>query len=187
MSAAPCRRGDAVYFRAWMRSPEQVPVDFIFEVNAPPNTKDISQTVQLTPEWKEYRFAGRCRQPYETGGAMIKFFLGRKAGVVEVAGIRCDNFGAATGYPFDETIDFWSGRPHDDAWRAAANQRIEQISEGRPEHHRGRCRGQTRAERADPCRPADPPFPVRHRRPGAAVPRRQPRQPAFPGDGQAAL
>jgi len=130
VSAAPCRRGDAVYFRAWMRSADKVPVDFIFELNAPPNTKEISQMVQLTPEWKEYRFAGRCRQPYEAGGAMIKFFLGRKPGVVEVAGIRCDNYGAATGYQFDETIDFWSGRPHDDAWRADAEARIEQIRKG---------------------------------------------------------
>jgi len=129
-SAAPCRRGDAVYFRAWLRSPDNVPVDFIFELNAPPNSKDISQMVQLTPEWKEYRFVGRCARPYEAGGAMIKFFLGRRKGVVEVAGMRCENFGAATGYTFDETIDFWSGRPHDDGWRAAAEQRIEQHRKG---------------------------------------------------------
>lgn len=127
---APVRRGDAVYFRAWMRSPDRVRTSFIWEMAAAPNTKGISQPVRLTPEWKEYRFVGRAMQSFAAGETQAKWFLGYDKGTVEIAGVRVENYGAAQGYAFDETRDYWAGREHSDAWKSEALARIEKIRKG---------------------------------------------------------
>jgi GH35 family endo-1,4-beta-xylanase len=127
---APVRRGDAVYFQAWMRSPDRVRVSFIWEMTAPPNTKGIHQTVQLTPEWKEYRFVGRAPQSFAAGESRVKWFLGYDRGVVEIAGVRVENYGPARGKVFEETRDYWGGREHSDAWKTDALARIEKIRKG---------------------------------------------------------
>lgn len=126
----PVRRGDAVYFRAWLRSPDRVPVSFILEQSAPPHAKEIDRTVALGPEWREYRFVGRARAAANAGELQALWFLGRAKGTVEVAGVRVENYGAAAGHRFDQTIDYWAGRAHPDTWRAAALARIEQIRKG---------------------------------------------------------
>jgi endo-1,4-beta-xylanase len=127
---APVRRDDAVYFRAWMRSPDKVRTSFIWEMTAAPNTKGISQAVRLTPEWKEYRFAGRALQSFAAGETQAKWFFGYDKGTVEIAGVRVENYGPARGHVFDETRDYWAGREHSDAWRADALARIEKIRKG---------------------------------------------------------
>ncbi len=121
------RRGEAVYFRAWMRSPESCRVTLVYEMADDPYTKSIDQTVRLTPEWREYRFMGRAKRSFRPGQAQAKFFLGHDAGTVEIAGIRVDNCGDTPASAFDQTIDYWGGREHPDTWRAAALQRIERI------------------------------------------------------------
>ncbi|MCC7494696.1 MAG: endo-1,4-beta-xylanase [Fimbriimonadaceae bacterium] len=129
-SVGAVRRGDAIYFRAWLRSPDRTPVTFIAELNGPPHTKDISQAATPGPQWQEFRFVGRAARAYQPGELTLKWFLGHRAGTVEIAAVRADNCGAAPGYDFRETIDYWGGRPHDDTWRAAALERIEQLRKG---------------------------------------------------------
>lgn len=126
----PVRRGDAVYFRAWLRSPEHCTVAFIFEMAAEPHTKYISQRVSLTPDWREYRFMGRAGSNFRPGESQAKFFLGYDAGTVEIAGVRVENYGDAPDTAFDQTIDFWGGREPSDEWRAPALERIERIRRG---------------------------------------------------------
>jgi endo-1,4-beta-xylanase len=124
------RRGDAIYFRAWLRSPDACRVSFIYELAAPPNTKSIEQMVRLTPEWKEYRFVGRASQGFRPGESQAKLFLGYDKGVVELAGVRVEDYGLAPDNAFDQTIDYWAGRPHPDTWRQPALDRIERIRKG---------------------------------------------------------
>jgi len=45
-------------------------------------------------------------------------------------GVRLENFGGASTGAFDETVDYYGGRPHPDTWRAAARERIERIRKG---------------------------------------------------------
>lgn len=126
----PVRRGDAVYFRAWMRSPDALSVTFIFELAEPPHTKWIDRLVRLTPEWREYRFVGRPDRRLEAGQSSVKWFLGHGAGSAELAGVRLENYGDAPPDQFAETIDWWAGRPHPDDWRAPALERIERLRKG---------------------------------------------------------
>ena len=124
------RPGDAVYFRAWLRSPEGCRVRFIWELGEPPHSKFIDQQATLTGEWQEYRFMGRAGRGFRPGESQAKLFLGYDAGVVEVAGVRVENCGNAPDSAFDQTIDFWAGREHPDDWREPALARIEEIRKG---------------------------------------------------------
>ncbi len=123
-------QNDAVYFRAWLRSPDRCRVSFIYEMSDAPNTKSIDQVVRLTPEWREYRFLGRARPGFRPGQSQAKLFLGYDQGAVEVAGVRVEDYGEAAGHLFEQTIDYWAGREHPDTWRQPALDRIEQIRKG---------------------------------------------------------
>lgn len=122
--------GDALYLRAWLRSPDKCRVTFIYELGEPPHTKTISQVVRLTPEWQEYRFMGRATQGFRPGQSRMSWFLGHDKGVVEVAGVRVENHGDAPESAFDQTVDYWGGREHRDTWRGPALERIEQVRKG---------------------------------------------------------
>jgi GH35 family endo-1,4-beta-xylanase len=124
---AAVARGDAVYFRAWLRSPDRCRVTFVFELAKEPHTKSISREVKLTPEWKEYRFMGRPDHSYRPQGSQAKFFLGHDKGAAEIAGVRVDNYGEAPDCAFDQTIDYWGGRAHPATWQPAARERIERV------------------------------------------------------------
>ena len=87
-------KDDAVYFRAWMRSLDRVRISFIYE-STPAYTKVIIQEVRLTPVWKEYRFMGRAFESFQPGGSQAKWWLGCDKGVVELAGVRVENYGPA--------------------------------------------------------------------------------------------
>lgn len=123
-------KGDAIYFRAWLRSPDECEVSFIYEMGVAPHSKYISQAAKLTPEWQEYRFMGRAGKSFQPNDSQAKVFLGHGAGVVEIAGIRVENYAAAPDDAFDQTIDFWGGREHPDDWREPALARIEEIRKG---------------------------------------------------------
>ena len=120
-------RGDAVYFRAWLRSPDECQVSFIWEMAVAPHSKYIDQVSKLTPEWQEYRFMGRAGKSFQPNDSQVKIFLGHDAGVVEIAGLRVENYAKAPDDAFDQTIDFWGGREHPDDWRAPALARIDEI------------------------------------------------------------
>ena len=122
--------GDAVYVRAWLRSPDRCRVAFIYELAQQPHTKSIEHEVILTPEWKEYRFMGRALQGFRPRQSQIKLFLGYDKGVIEIAGVRVDNYGEARAHTFDQTLDYWGGRRPGDAWRGPALARIEELRKG---------------------------------------------------------
>ncbi len=123
-------RGDAVYARFWARSPDKARLSAIYEMSGEPHTKTISAETRLTPDWKEYRFAGNATQGFGPGDSQFKFFLGYDKGTIEIADVRVENYGAAPPRMFSQTIDYWNGEEHNDEWRAAALKRIEQIRKG---------------------------------------------------------
>jgi endo-1,4-beta-xylanase len=126
----PIARDDAIYVRAWLRSPDRIRTTFVFEEGQEPHAKSISYQARLTPEWKEYRFVGTARRGFAPGEAFFKFFLGLDKGVVEMAGVRVENYGKAPLSMFNETIDYFGGATVDDTWRQPAQQRIEKIRKG---------------------------------------------------------
>ncbi len=118
---------EALYFRAWMRSPDHCRVTAIYELARAPNTKSLIQTVQLTSKWKEYRFVGTAAQGFAPGESQAKLFIGQDKGVVEVAGLRFESYGQAPASLFSPTLDYYGGVDASDDWRAPALARIEKI------------------------------------------------------------
>ena len=123
-------RDEAIYFRAWMRSPDRCHVTAIYEQAQAPNTKSLNATARLTPEWKEYRFLGYAAQGFAPGESQTKLFLGQDKGVVEVAGVRVEAYGQAPASLFSPTVDYYGGAEVSDDWRAPALARIEKIRKG---------------------------------------------------------
>ena len=126
----PIARGDVIYFQAWMRSPTRNKVFFIFEETDPPNSKSISESATLVPEWKEYKFAAKAIQGYVPGKSQAKFFFGQSTGTIEISDVRVENHGQIDPKSLSQTRDFWGGQAHDDSWKAAAFARIEKIRKG---------------------------------------------------------
>ena len=122
--------GDAIYARVWLRSPDKARARVVFEEVAAPNAKDINEQVQITPQWKEYRFAGIARRAFAPGESQFNLFVGYDKGTIEIANLRLENYGAAPLESFDQTIDYFGGKTDDDSWRAPALQRIEKIRKG---------------------------------------------------------
>ncbi len=185
--AGEVRRGDAVYFRAWLRSPDGCSACFVWKMNPWPHRAMIEQLVWLTPEWREYRFLARADRDFASGETTANLLAGYKKGTLEVAGVRMENFGGTPSKAFDETVDHYGGRPHPDTSRAAALARIEQIRKGdlsiRVVDAAGRPVDGARAGRA-----ATPPLPLRQRGGGRPAGRYEgPRQSALSARGAAAV
>ncbi len=131
---SPVNGGDAIAVRLWARSPTSNKIGLIFQQSSTPFAKILSQTVALTPDWKEYRFVALLdnSQGFAAGGSNFEIHAGYGVGTVEIGNLRVEDFGAATRDEVankigGETIDWWGGRPHNDAWRAAALGRIERY------------------------------------------------------------
>ncbi len=121
---------EVVRFRAWVRSPQRCRVAFVVEEAKAPYRKSIFQVVRLGPAWKRVVFAGLAGRAFKPGELQAKLFLGYDPGTVEIAGVRVENVGMTPLERIEQTIDYWGGREHSDAWRVAAQKRIEQIRKG---------------------------------------------------------
>ncbi|NOY80068.1 MAG: hypothetical protein GXP31_03585 [Kiritimatiellaeota bacterium] len=121
---------EVVRFRAWVRSSQRARVAFVVEEAKAPYRKSIFQMVRLGPEWKSVVFAGVAERTFKPGELQAKLFLGYDPGTVEIAGVRVENVGMTPLDRIEQTIDYWGGRKPSDAWRAAAQERIERIRKG---------------------------------------------------------
>ena len=129
-STALIGRDDAIYIRAWLRSPERARVSLVYEQASEPFTKFINRVVKLSPEWKEFRFAGYAPRAFEAGEAQFNIFVGYEKATVEIGDVRIENYGHAPRERFSETIDYSGGIAPDDSWRAPALNRIEKLRKG---------------------------------------------------------
>jgi len=127
----PVRRGDTIYFRAWLRSPQRCPTTFIFEQASEPHTKFLSAVASPGPEWREFRFAGRVGRDYEPGQTQLKFFFGGSSGTVEIAGVRVSNLGPnPPAGAIQETLVLYPAGDPPATWYREADRRIDRIRKG---------------------------------------------------------
>ena len=126
--------GDTVALRAWARSETGNTVSFVFQKSSGDYQKFITQTVALTPDWKEYRFVATLDGAAGLGanGSNFELQVGADKGTIELADVRVESYGAATRAQVfakvgPETVDYYGGREHNDDWRAPALARIEQL------------------------------------------------------------
>lgn len=119
-SIAPARDGATVVFEAYLRSPDRHRIE-VRLVGA------IDKWLQLTPDWQQYRLVGRC-----TGkvGEQVEIWLGDSPGIVELAELRCLDFGVTAENAIPELRGAAYDGPNPDDWRAPAQERIRRLRRG---------------------------------------------------------
>ena len=86
--SAALKKGDALIFKAWMRSPQSLKATVFLEAKDEKYTKSLDKIVTLSPEWKEYDVLGTVKDDYAADATSIGFHLGHGAGTIEIAGLR---------------------------------------------------------------------------------------------------
>lgn len=128
---APVAQGDKILAEFWMRCIEPAGGDCILRLNVErdgsPYTKSISTPYPVGREWRRFRVLFEMRETYPAGGYWIDFWMGQQVQVAELGGISLLNYGP-NATPEALGLDrFYEGAAPDAAWRAAAEQRIEEI------------------------------------------------------------
>ncbi|PQV64284.1 Endo-1,4-beta-xylanase, GH35 family [Abditibacterium utsteinense] len=124
----PVKRGDVIYIRAWMRSPQSAPVGLVYQMASEPYTQVAARTFYLSPRWAQLQFFGVAGRDFAPGESVFEFHLGQTKATFEVAGVRVEDYGPNPPADLKVTpIDYWNGQKHDDTWKKAALERIEKI------------------------------------------------------------
>lgn len=129
--AAPVAQGDKILAEFWMRCLEPAGESCILRLNVerdgPPYTKSISTPYAVGQQWRRFRVFFEMRETYAAGGYWIDFWMGQQVQVAEVGGISLQNYGPQATPEAVGADRYYEGAAPDAAWRAARQQRIEEI------------------------------------------------------------
>jgi len=111
--AAPVAQGDAILATFWFRTetPQEGSVgetEFVFELGRAPYTKSTQVPVQAGSEWSRVQARFNAVAAYKAGEANMIFRLGYDPQVIELGGVKVENFGKAIamgGLPTSMTTD----------------------------------------------------------------------------------
>ena len=123
------RAGQWLRFRFWARSANGSLIGLIHELNAPPDTKALDTTVKLPADWKEFAFTYQSLA-WAPRASALRVRLGLSIGVVEIAGLRLEDWGSAEQPPPTIGLDVYGGQAVNDDWRESAQARIRQLRMG---------------------------------------------------------
>jgi GH35 family endo-1,4-beta-xylanase len=103
----------------------------LIEKNGPPYTKELSQNIDLSREWKEYYVPVRLDNNYPERGALTGFDLGHRIQTVEIADFELLSFGTKVDIrSLPRMRVTYPGSEPNAPWRVEANKRIEQLRKG---------------------------------------------------------
>ncbi|HEY7370898.1 MAG TPA: glycoside hydrolase family 44 protein [Polyangia bacterium] len=112
-TTAPVAAGDAILATFWFRTetPQEGSVgetEFVFELGRAPYAKSIQYPIQAGPEWVRVQARFSAAAAYQAGEANMIFRLGYEPQVLELGGVKVENFGKAIamgGLPTSMTSD----------------------------------------------------------------------------------
>jgi GH35 family endo-1,4-beta-xylanase len=129
--AVPVSRGDMILAEFWMRCIEPEDGDCILRLNVErsgsPYTKSISTPYPVGREWRRFRVLFPMAESYEAGAYWVDFWMGQQVQTAEIGGISLLDYGQGVTAEALGIERFYDGAAPDAAWRAAAEQRIEEI------------------------------------------------------------
>jgi len=110
---APVAAGDAILATFWLRAetPQEGSVgetEFVFELGRAPYTKSTQYPIQAGSEWVRVQARFSAVAAYAAGEANMIFRLGYEPQVLEIGGVKVENFGKAIamgGLPTSMTTD----------------------------------------------------------------------------------
>lgn len=105
--------------------------EFLFELARDPWTKSVEYPVRAGTEWKQVYVPFVAKERFAPGEAQITFRLGSAKQVVEIAGVKVENFGTELALAdLPKTQLTYPGNAADAPWRAEAAARIEEHRKG---------------------------------------------------------
>ncbi len=126
---AAIANGHYLRFRIWARSSSSSRIELVHELNRDPFSKSASYLYRLSNEWKEMALPYPS-SAYAAGDSAVRIRTGYDEGVVELAGIRLEDFGSTTEPPPAINFDVYGGQARDDSWRESAAERISRLRMG---------------------------------------------------------
>jgi GH35 family endo-1,4-beta-xylanase len=129
--SAPVSKGDAIVATFFLRCLEPANGECVIKLNVEradsPYTKSVNLPYLATAAWRPVKLVFRMAEDYNPNAYYIDFWLGSQIQAAEVGGISFDNYGPDLN-PADVGIDpLYEGASPDAPWRAAAEERINQI------------------------------------------------------------
>jgi hypothetical protein len=127
--ASPVAVGDAILATFWLRAetPQEGSVgetEFVFELGRGPYTKSIQYPIQAGPDWVRVQARFTAVANYAAGEANMIFRLGYEPQVLDLGGVKVENFGKAIamgGLPTSMTTDRRRAKAFAAANKDAAN------------------------------------------------------------------
>lgn len=105
--------------------------EFLFELARDPWTKSVEYPVRAGTEWKQMFVPFIAQEAFAPGEAQITFRLGSAKQVVEIGGLKVENFGKELALAdLPKTRLTYPGIAPDAPWRAEAAARIEEHRKG---------------------------------------------------------
>ncbi len=128
-------KGDILHATLYIRCNESMTgecfADAKFELGGGDYTNQMHVKISAGSEWKRYDIPFTLTRGYKVGEARLTFQLGFGAQQIDIAGVELTNYGRGfdvTKLPKTELS--YAGREPDAAWRAQAQQRIEEYRKG---------------------------------------------------------
>lgn len=129
---ASVTQDDTILVTFWARCLEPADGDCGLILNVEQTVSPYRKSVQIpfvaARDWKRHQFVFRMAENYVPGGYMIDFWMSQQVQVIEIGGVALENFGQ--GVTATELGVLYDGAAPDAPWRAAAEERIEQIRKG---------------------------------------------------------
>jgi endo-1,4-beta-xylanase len=129
--------GETLLLRVWLRAitsrseSGDVAVTINLQKAGPPWNKPLSHGITASAAWREVLLPFTIRQDVPVGGCELALHVGDREQELELGGLELWSYGT-TVRPADlpRTRTTWAGMEADAPWRAAAEQRIDQLRKG---------------------------------------------------------
>ena len=98
LTTAPVEEGDALLATFYLRAekPQEgsgAETEFVFELAGSPYTKSIQYPVQASADWSKVQVRFKASRAYAAGEANMIFRLGYEPEIIQVGGVKVENFG----------------------------------------------------------------------------------------------
>jgi GH35 family endo-1,4-beta-xylanase len=130
-TTAAVSAGDHLLITAWLRSADAAhplaQVGVGFQQSSSPFAHDANRQFAFSASWTRIDLPFTATRAYPAGGGEVVFDLGAQLQTVQIGGVALTDYAGGVGLPLlPQTSNTYVGREPDAAWRARADQGIDQ-------------------------------------------------------------
>lgn len=126
--------GDVLLAVVWLKGSDAAvdngTISFFFEENGDDYSKDFEFSIPLSPEWRQYLVPFTASRTYQPSEGKLGFHFAQMPQRVHIGGITLINYEdeyTVQELPQVTNLDYYDGIEPDAAWRASADDRIDEL------------------------------------------------------------